>query len=149
MYQFVETVSKNKFAALISSIFYMIMPYRLLNTYVRLAVGEMTSFIFIPIIFRGVYYILNGNTNKSYFYVLGTIGLFLSHNITTMLTFILGFAYVLINLDNLKNKKVFKTLISSTLVIALCVLFFEIPIFEQKHSCDYEVFRYGKMYILI
>lgn len=85
--------------------------------------GEMISFIFIPIIFRGVYYILNGKTDKSYLYVLGTIGLILSHNISTLLTFILGFVYVLINIDKLKDLKILKTLLLSSLIIILSVVF--------------------------
>lgn len=146
MFKMVKTISKNNTAALISSVIYMCAPYRLLNAYTRVAVGEMASFIFIPIIFRGVYNIINGDIKKSYLYVLGTIGLVLSHNISTMLIFILGFFYVLINIKKLKDKKILKTLIISTLIIVLAVSFFEIPLLEQKSSCEYEVFRYGKMY---
>ena len=46
----------------------------------------------------------------------------------------------------MKDKKILKTLIFSTIIIILSVLFFEIPLLEQKSSADYEVFRYGKMY---
>lgn len=146
MYKLVKTLTKNNLSALIASLFYMLAPYRLLNAYTRLAVGEMISFVFIPIIFRGVYYILNGKTEKSYLYVLGTIGLLLSHNISTLLTFILGVIFVLINIKSLKDKKILKTLCISTAIIILSVLLFEVPILEQKHSVDLEVFRYGKMY---
>lgn len=146
MYKLVKTLTNNNLSALIASLFYMLAPYRLLNAYTRLAVGEMISFVFIPIIFRGVYYILNGRTEKSYLYVLGTIGLLLSHNISTLLTFILGTIFVLINIKSLKDKRIFKTLCISTAIIILSVLFFEVPLLEQKHSVDFEVFRYGKMY---
>ena len=146
MYKLVNTLTQNKLASIIAGIFYMVAPYRLLNSYTRLAVGEMISFVFIPIIFRGVYYILNGKTKKSYLYILGTIGLILSHNISTLLTFILGVFYVLINISKLKNKDIFKTLCTSTAIIILSVLFFEVPLLEQKSSVDLEVFRYGKMY---
>lgn len=146
MYKLVKTLTNNNLSALIASLFYMIAPYRMLNAYTRLAVGEMISFVFIPIIFRGVYYIINGKTEKSYLYVLGTIGLLLSHNISTLLTFILGALYVLINIKALKDKNILKTLCISTFIIILSVLFFEVPLLEQKHSVDLEVFRYGKMY---
>lgn len=146
MYKLVKTLSSNNLSALIASLFYMLAPYRLLNAYTRLAVGEMISFVFIPIIFRGVYYIINGKTEKFYLYVLGTIGLLLSHNISTLLTFILGTVFVLINIKSLKDKKIFKTLCISTAIIILSVLFFEVPLLEQKHTVDFEVFKYGKMY---
>ena len=146
MFQCVNSFSKNKFAALFASILYMIAPYRLLNSYTRLAVGEMISFTFIPLIFRGIYLILNGKTEKAYLFIFGTIGLVLSHNISTLLIFILGVIYVLINIKNLKDKKILRTLIFSAIIIVLSVLFFEIPLLEQKSMTDYEVFRYGKMY---
>ena len=66
MYQFVLEISKNKVAAIFSSLLYMIAPYRLLNVYTRLAVGEMVSFIFIPMIFRGVYLIFKEKTDKEH-----------------------------------------------------------------------------------
>lgn len=146
MYKLVYTLTNNKLASVFSSILYMSAPYRILNTYTRLAVGEMISFIFIPIIFKGIYLIFQGRTEKSYYYVLGTIALLLSHNISTLLTFLLGLAYVLVNFKKLKNKKILKTFIISTIIIILCVLFFEVPLLEQQHSANYEVFRYGKMY---
>lgn len=146
MFQFVQTLTKNKFAGLLAGIFYMIAPYRLLNVYTRLAVGEMVSFIFLPIILNGVSQILKGNTRKSYLYVLGTIGLVLSHNISTMLVFFIGFFYVLINFKKLKSSKILKSFCFSTLIIILSVLFFEVPLLEQKSAVDLEVFRYGKMY---
>lgn len=154
MYRFIRTLTRNTWtdkkigyiAALLVSLFYMAAPYRMLNTYTRLAVGEMAAFIFIPIIFEGVYLLLQGETKKAYLFVLGAVGLILSHNISTMLIFVLGFFYVLINIKKLKNPKILKTLLTSAVIIILSVLFFEIPLLEQKTTAEYEVFRYGKMY---
>ena len=111
MYQLVRTISNNKFAAMLSAILYMCAPYRMLNAYTRLAVGELAGFIFTPIVLRGVYLLFDGKTEKSYLYVLGTIGLVLSHNISTMLTFLVGFFYVLVNIKKLKDKKILKSFI--------------------------------------
>lgn len=146
MFKLVNTLTENDKISLISSILYLIAPYRMLNAYNRVAVGEILGFVFIPIVLRGIYLIFKGKTEKSYLYVLGTIGLILSHNISTLITFFIGLALVLINFKKLKDKKILKTLIFSTIIIILSVLFFEIPLLEQKSSADYEVFRYGKMY---
>ena len=43
MFTIVKKIFKSNTAALISSIIYMIAPYRLLNAYTRLAVGEMLT----------------------------------------------------------------------------------------------------------
>ena len=60
--------------------------------------------------------------------------------------FILGFCYVLLNIKKLKDKKILKALVITTLIIILSVIFFEVPLLEQKSETEYEVFRYGKMY---
>lgn len=146
MFAMVKKIFKSNLAGLIAAILYMFAPYRMLNAYTRLAVGEMISFVFIPIIFNGVYEILHGNTKKSYLYALGAIGLILSHNISTLLVCILGVIYVLINIKKLKDKKILKSFVLSSVIIVLCVLFFEVPLLQQQAGCDYEVFRYGKMY---
>lgn len=144
MYQLVRTISNNKFAAMLSAIFYMCAPYRMLNAYTRLAVGEIAGFIFTPIVLRGVYLLFSGKTEKSYIYVLGTIGLVLSHNISTMYTFLIGLFYVIVNIKKLKDKKILKSFIISTLIIILAVLFFYGPLMEQMAGTKYEVSR--KMY---
>lgn len=144
MYQLVRTISNNKFAAMLSAILYMCAPYRMLNAYTRLAVGEIAGFIFTPIVLRGVYLLFSGKTEKSYIYVFGTIGLVLSHNISTMFTFLIGFFYVLVNIKKLKDKKILKSFVISTLIIILAVLFFYGPLMEQMAGTKYEVSR--KMY---
>ena len=146
MFKLVNTLTENDKISLISSILYLIAPYRMLNVYNRVAVGEILGFVFIPIVLRGIYLIFKGKTEKFYLYVFGTIGLILSHNISTLITFFIGLALVLTHFKKLKDKKILKTLIFSTIIIILSVLFFEIPLLEQKSSADYEVFRYGKMY---
>lgn len=148
MFKLVNDIYKDKKAAIIASVIYMTAPYRILNTYTRLAVGEMASFIFIPMIFRGVYYILNEKMDKKYIFIFGTILLLLSHNISTLLVFILGFILVCLNIKKIfANKKtILWPLIGSLIIIVLSVLFFEIPLIETKMGAEYEVFRYGKMY---
>ena len=73
----------------------------------------IAGFIFIPIVLRGVYLLFEGKTEKSYIYVFGTIGLVLSHNISTMLTFLIGLFYVLVNIKKLKDKKILKNFVIS------------------------------------
>ena len=149
MYQLVKTISNNKFAAMLSAVLYMCAPYRMLNAYTRLAVGEIAGFIFIPIVLRGVYLLFEGKTEKSYIYVFGTIGLVLSHNISTMLTFLIGLFYVLVNIKKLKDKKILKNFVISTLIIILSVLFFYGPLMEQMSGTEYEVSRKTNLYKIV
>ena len=59
MYEFVNKISKNRYAGLLSAIIYICAPYRLTDMYMRMAVSELTSFIFLPIIFQGMYNIFD------------------------------------------------------------------------------------------
>lgn len=59
MYEFVNRISKNRYAGLLSAIIYICAPYRITDMYMRMAVSELTSFIFLPIIFQGMYNIFD------------------------------------------------------------------------------------------
>ena len=100
MYQLVKTISNNKFAAMLSAILYMCAPYRMLNAYTRLCGWRNCRIYIYTNCFCVVCLLFEGKTEKSYIYVFGTIGLVLSHNISTMLTFLIGLFYVLVNIKN-------------------------------------------------
>ena len=51
MYFFVNQITKNKKIAVIASLVYIFAPYRFTDMYMRNALSELTSFIFIPLIF--------------------------------------------------------------------------------------------------
>lgn len=54
MYFFAKEVTKNNKVALIAGIFYIFAPYRLTDMYARNALAELTSFIFLPMIFHRI-----------------------------------------------------------------------------------------------
>ena len=160
MYKFVYKISKNRFAGLLSAIIYICAPYRLTDVYIRVAVSELTSFIFLPIVFLGMYNIFNCNpTSKdaasykenfayikdSLFLTLGAVGLILSHSVIAMYTAIICFIYVLINIKQLKNKQVLKVLAINILLILLITSFYTVPLLEHKLATNYEVFKPGRM----
>lgn len=51
MYYFTKKVTKNKYIAVLSSIIYILVPYRFTDMYIRNALAELTSFIFLPLVF--------------------------------------------------------------------------------------------------
>lgn len=55
MYKFVNNYAENSNVALLASILYMTFPYHLTDLYTRNAVGEYASFMFIPLVFHGLY----------------------------------------------------------------------------------------------
>lgn len=59
MYKFVSNLTKNKITGTIAGILYLTMPYHLNDMYIRNALGEFLSYIFIPLVFLGMYKLFN------------------------------------------------------------------------------------------
>lgn len=55
MYWFVSQLTKSKEIGTLAAILYMLMPYHLNDMYIRNALGEFLSYIFIPLVFLGLY----------------------------------------------------------------------------------------------
>ena len=145
MYEFVKKITKNRYAGVLSAILYILAPYRLTDTYMRIAISELTSFIFIPIIFHGMYNIFNSEEKKSLLLTLGAVGLILTHTVIAMYTAIICFIYVLVNIKKLKEKQVLKMLGINVLLIIVLTSFYIVPMLEHKLATEYEVFKPGRM----
>ena len=141
MYKFLLEVTKKKEIALISAIIYMVLPYRLEDIYNRFAIGEFTAFVFIPLVFLGLYNLLNGDKSKSYFITIGAVGLMLSHTISTIYTALFCLIYVLLNLKKFLKKEVIIKCIINVIFILLISALFWIPMLEFKTSAEYAIFE--------
>lgn len=97
MYQFVYKLSKSHKAGVITAILYMCAPYHLTDLYNRIAVAELASFIFLPIVFSGMYKLFHVRNKFPYGIVIGAVGLILAHNVLAIYTAIFCLIYVLIN----------------------------------------------------
>ncbi|MBQ7409840.1 MAG: hypothetical protein IJW20_00465 [Clostridia bacterium] len=144
MYKFMKNLTRNSEVALLSSILYMSFPYHLTDLYTRNAVGEFTSFMFIPLVFLGLYNLFN-TSDKNYYLAVGAIGLILTHNLSTAIVAIFGFIYLLINIDRLKDSKVRKGLLINICFIVLVTSFYWVPLIETKLAADYQVYESGMM----
>lgn len=148
MYSFVKKVTNNRPAGLLASIIYIFAPYRLTDMYMRTAIAELASFIFLPILFHGMYNIFNSeekSIKKSLMLTLGAVGLILSHITMAMYAAIFCFIYLIINIKKLKDKQVLKMLGINILLILLFTSFYLLPMLEHKIDTDYEVFMPGRM----
>lgn len=140
MYQFVFQVTKKRAIALFAAIIYLISPYKLGDVYKRYAIGEFASFIFMPILFIGMYNLFNMEGKKHYYIAIGAIGLILTHTVTTFYTAIFCLIYVIFNITKLREKEVIKKLVVNVIFIVLISLFFIAPMLEAKMSAEYTIF---------
>lgn len=148
MYEFTTKVTKNRYAGLLASALYIFVPYRLTDMYMRVAIAELASFIFIPITFQGVYNIFNSeekNIKKSLILTLGAVGLITTHIVIAMYVAIFCLIYLVINIKKLKDKTVLKMLGINILLIILLSSFYILPMLEHRLNTEYEVFKEGRM----
>lgn len=141
MYNFVNEVTKNKGVSLFSAILYIIFPYRLECIFNRFAIGEFTAFVFIPLVFQGLYNLLHGDKKRHYYIAIGATGLLLSHTISTLYTAFFCLIYVLFNAKLFFNKEVIKKCIVNIIFILLMSAMFLIPMLEFKLSAEYSILQ--------
>lgn len=135
--------NKIEMIAILASILYILLPYRLNDIYLRMAVSELASFMFLPIVFNGLYSIINLK-EKSWLLVLGGAGMLLTHSMLTVYVVIFCVIYLLINIKKL-DKKTILTLLINAGIILLLTAFYWIPLLQAKLSTDYEVFNENHM----
>ena len=151
MYEFTRKVTKNRLAGVLAGCLYMLAPYHLTDVYMRIAVSELASFVFVPIVFQGMYTIFHEEAKEEKLYTksltltLGAVGLVLSHIVIAMYAAIICFIYVLVNVKKLKDTKILKMLGINILLILLLCSFYLVPMLEHYFSTDYEVFQAGRM----
>lgn len=146
MYQFVYKITKSYKAGVISAILYMCAPYHLTDLYNRIAIAELASFIFLPIVFSGMYDLFHRRNKKPFGIIIGAIGLILTHNVITVYTAIFCLICVLIHFKKLKTKETIKKLLICLVLILLCTSFYWMPLLEHKLATNYEVFLPQRMY---
>ena len=141
MYNFINEVTKKKGIALLSSIIYMTLPYKLEDIYNRYAIGEFTAFVFMPIVFQGLYNLLHGDQKRHYYIAIGATGLLLSHTISTEYTAIFCLIYILFNLKKFFRKDVIIKCVINVVFILLMSAMFLLPMLEFKSQADYSIFN--------
>lgn len=149
MYECVYKITKNRLIGLLASTIYIFAPYRLTDIYKRVAIAEVASFIFLPMIFQGAYTIFDdeetGKKKSGLLLIFGATGLILTHTVIAMYTAIFGFLYVIINIKKLKDKNIIKKLLIILIFTISITSFFWAPMLEHKLNTEYEVFKEGRM----
>lgn len=147
MYALVKKISENSNMAVLAGVLYMIAPYHLTDVYVRNAIGEFTSFLFIPLVFLGLHNIFK-EKNNDWVLTIGSVGLLFTHNITSLYVAVLALIYVIVNFKQLLNKEILKKLCINGLFILLISSCFLLPLLEAKQLADYRVYEPDAMYTL-
>ena len=72
MYYFTRKITSDNNVGVFAGILYMVMPYHLTDMYIRGSIGEFLSFIFIPIVFLGLYNLIH-EEKRDWVLVIGAV----------------------------------------------------------------------------
>lgn len=144
MYKFLYELTEQRNTAYLGAIIYITSPYFFTDLYIRHALGELGAFVFIPMVFLGLYNLFH-TENNHYYLIFGAAGLILSHNISAVLTAIFAVIYCLWNGKNLTSTRVKKGLLLDFIAILLITSFYWMPFLETKFYTDYRVYEKDAM----
>lgn len=140
MYYTACSISKSKKSGLIAAVLYASSSYRLTDMFERCALGELLTFVFLPLVFLGIYEIIYGDEKKYYLLVFGISGLVLSHLITFVLVFLVLVIICLVNIKRIfGEKRRLLYLLCSVCFTLLITGYFLFPMVEQMFSQKYSV----------
>ncbi len=146
MYKLMKNITKNKNLSFVSTLFYLTAPYKIYDYIYRDAIAESFIFDFIPLIFLGVYYVLNKEYKKFYLcFIIGYVGIINSHLVMTIYITIFLAIILLVNFKKIWNKEIISRFVKATILVLLICLPFIIPMLNHKINGDYVVFNEGTM----
>lgn len=142
MYVLANKVFKNKEKSLIASLFYMTYNYVYVDIIMRDAINEAFVFIFIPLIFLGVWYLLKENNKKMFYatFITGYIGLMYSHLVMAVWFTIFFVVFLLFFVKDVFKKENFISFVIASLIILVFTSTFYVPMIQHKLFGNYVAF---------
>ncbi len=139
---FLNHVTKNPVASLLTGAIYILASYRMTDVYVRGALGEVLAMAFLPVLLEGIYEILFENSDRIAAFTIGLCGLVFSHN----LTFAMGVALFLITcvvFHKRLTKRAVCAFAKAAVLAFLLSAWFTLPMLEQLMADDYYLNYYA------
>lgn len=145
MYLFGKEIFKDNKKGLIAALFYITYNYFYVDVVIRDALNEAFIFIFIPLVFLGLYNLfINHNTKKFYIcFASGYVGLMYSHLVMSVWFTIFLVVFLLFFIKDIFKKKNFWHLCLAALLILIFTSTFTVPMLEHKFS-DVEYVAFAK-----
>lgn len=123
----IKKLNGSKLTIVLGCILYAFLRYRLVNIYVRAAIGETIAMIFFPLVIVGLYLILHNQKYALHYFTIGMSGILQSHILSFVIIVIITFILIVIYWKKTLQKSVLLTFAKSGLYILLLNLWFLIP----------------------
>lgn len=122
----------DKHNAVVGSILYTLAPYRLVNIYVRAAVGEFSAMLFLPLVLLGFWSVLWEDSEKKRIWplVAGFTGLLQTHMISCEMAGLFSALFCLISVKKVLKKENLRALLWAVALTIGLNLWFLVPFLE-------------------
>lgn len=128
-------ISGKRYAGLAASVLFGFCAYRCIAVFYRAAVGEMQSFIFMPLIIYGLYDMFHDRPGHWWIFAAGFWGILSSHLISLVLSASVTAVYLLFRLPAiLRDKRIFAGLVKAVITVLLLGAGFLLPMMEQMNG---------------
>lgn len=143
MYKLSSKIFKSKRIGMISSILYISSSYFIVDSFQRDALQESCMFIFMPLVFLGLYYLFNENNRTKFYicFITGYVGMMYSHLVMSLWFTIILIPFLLIFIKDILKKENIKAFILASVSILILTSTFTIPMLEHLLNGDYRIFN--------
>lgn len=143
MYLFASKLFKNKNHGLITSLFYISSSYFFVDLYSRDALNESFVFIFIPLIFLGIYYLFCEKDKFKFYlcFIIGYVGMMYSHLVVSVWFTLVFLLFLLFFIKDIFKKQNLIPLVISAVLILIFTSPFTIPLIEHMLNGEYVIFN--------
>ncbi len=132
-------ISKDSKMALLGAFLYTLNLYRLIDIYIRCAVGEYTALTFLPLILLGIYLI----EKEGWIYLaLGVTGCIQSHMLVCVMSAFLFLLFCLLNIRWVFKRRIFLNFCKAGIFSLLWNLWFIVPFLNMYGSNAYKIHVY-------
>ncbi|MCR5651613.1 MAG: hypothetical protein K6F86_10570 [Lachnospiraceae bacterium] len=139
-YYCMNTVTKNKSAALIFAVMFTLFKYHIYDVYERSAVGEFTALIFVPFVIAGLYDLCFDEFKKPHLLVIGMSGVILTHTITAVMCTLLCLVVFITRIKSIfREKKIIGNLLLCVLFVIFITEFYVFPMVEMLFTTDFSL----------
>lgn len=132
-------ISKDNRIALLGAFLYTLNLYRLIDIYIRCAVGEYTALTFLPLILLGIYLI---EEDGWIYLTLGVTGCIQSHMLVCVMSAFLFMLFCVIHIRWVFKKQVFLNFCKAGIFSLLWNLWFIVPFLNMYGSNAYKIHVY-------
>lgn len=127
-----NSIVKDKTAAAIGAVMFSLSSYFGTDVFVRAAIGEAQTFVFLPVAFLGYYHIMFGDRKKWFYLPLGLFFMLQCHLLSAVIFVVLLFVFTLFYLDVFfKEPKKLLYLGASAVAFFALSAYFILPMLEQ------------------